>query len=191
MARSSARERAGSLTPPAFDCDLQALRKVSQRILGDPVHLHDEVHVWSGRHPGTADRTDHVALRDRVPRGNPRYLGHMSIEGLEPVTMVDLHVVAQPTVTPTGVLDRAAVCGQERRIGVRRQVDAVVEVTADRRIPGLEPEGAAAEGLREDPGLERIVERPSGRHRGSSPSRGCRSGRDPRRADRRARGTSR
>ena len=65
----------------------------------------------------------------------------MSIEGLEPVAMVDLHVVAQPTVTPTGVLDGAAVCSQERRIGIRRQVDAVVEVTADRRIPGLEPEG--------------------------------------------------
>src|SRR5215207_4347083 len=86
----------------------------------------------------------------------------MPIERLESVAVVDLHVIAETAVTPPRVLDDSAVCSQERRIRVRRKVDAVMEVATDRRIPGLEPIGAATKRLGEDPGLERVLEHARG-----------------------------
>src|SRR5215207_7985727 len=83
----------------------------------------------------------------------------MSIEGLEPVAMVDLHVVAKTAIAPTSILDGSSVRRQERSVCVGREVRAVVEVTTDSRVPGLEPVRAATEGLCEDPGRERVVER--------------------------------
>src|SRR5215204_4562809 len=109
MAWSGTTEGAGSLTPPAAACQANGLRKVRQWILSDPVHLEHEVDVRSGRCSSAADRADDVAFGDRVSRRDPRHLGHMPIERLEPVAVVNLHVIAETALAPARVLDSSPV----------------------------------------------------------------------------------
>src|SRR4051794_10022375 len=111
MAPNGTNEWAESLTPPTRDWQSARLRQVGQWILIDPIQLDDEVNVRSGRCPGAANRSDHIAFRHRISSRYPRHLGHMSVERLEAIAVVDLDVVAKPAITPTRVLDDSPVRG--------------------------------------------------------------------------------
>src|SRR5699024_5727779 len=103
----------------------RALRQVAAWVRRDAVDLDHEVDVRAGAEAGAAQRAGLLALLRRLGGAAGRLGGHVPVDRVPAVAVVDHDVVAEAAVAPAGRDDGAVGDRVERRVGWRGVVDAV------------------------------------------------------------------